>query len=144
MKVLSLLQPWASLVVKGAKKIETRTWTTTHRGDLAIHASLGKKAADLAKEKPFNKYIKDFGALPFGAIIGKVVLVDVVRIDPFKNLDQLMKRIDADEKAFDDFTEGRYAWILEEPVVFENVIPVKGSLGIWEYEVFLNPKARRT
>ena len=135
MKVLSLLQPWASLVVKGAKKIETRTWTTTHRGELAIHASLGKKAAYLATEQPFNKYIKNFSALPFGAIIGKVILVDVIRIDPFKNLDLLMKRIDEEEKAFDDFTEGRYAWILEQPVEFENAIRVKGSLGIWNYDL---------
>jgi activating signal cointegrator 1 len=133
MKVLSLLQPWASLVVKGAKKIETRTWSTSHRGELAIHASSGKKAADVSKEKPFSKYIKDFNALPFGAIIGKVTLVDVVRIDPFRNLDKLMKKISADEKAFDDFTEGRYAWILEDPIEFETIIPVKGSLGIWHY-----------
>lgn len=135
MKVLSLLQPWASLVVTGVKKIETRTWTTTYRGELAIHASLGKTAADLAKDQPFSKYIKDFNSLPFGAIIGKVMLVDVARIDPFQNLDKLMQMISADEKAFDDFTEGRYAWILEEPVEFKNIIPVKGSLGIWNYEV---------
>ncbi len=133
MKVLSLLQPWASLVVKGAKKIETRTWTTTHRGELGIHASLGKKAGDLVREKPFSKYIKNFYALPFGAIIGKVTLVDIVRIDPFQNLDKLIHRIDQDEKAFDDFTEGRYAWILEEPEEFETIIPVKGALGIWQY-----------
>ena len=135
MKVLSLLQPWATLVVKGAKKIETRTWTTSHRGELAIHASLGKKAADPAKQKPFCKYIENFSELPFGAIIGKVRLVDVIRIDPFQNLDGLLKMIDRDEKAFDDFTEGRYAWILEEPVAFQDVIPVKGSLGVWEYLV---------
>lgn len=135
MKVLSLLQPWASLVVKGVKRIETRTWTTTYRGELAIHASLGKKASGLATENPFCKYIRDFNALPFGAIIGKVMLIDIVRIDPFQNLDQLMKKINAEEKAFDDFTEGRYAWILEEPVEFESAIPVKGSLGIWKYDL---------
>lgn len=39
MKVISLLQPWASLVILGHKKIETRSWNTKYRGDLLIHAS---------------------------------------------------------------------------------------------------------
>lgn len=39
MKALTLWQPWASLVALGEKKIETRTWSTTYRGTLAIHAS---------------------------------------------------------------------------------------------------------
>lgn len=39
MKVISLRQPWALLVVLGHKKIETRSWKTTYRGDLLIHAS---------------------------------------------------------------------------------------------------------
>ena len=42
MTVISLLQPWAQLVVLGAKKIETRSWNTAFRGELLIHASLGK------------------------------------------------------------------------------------------------------
>jgi activating signal cointegrator 1 len=39
MKVLSLQQPWASLVALQHKWIETRSWRTSHRGWLAIHAS---------------------------------------------------------------------------------------------------------
>lgn len=38
-KTLTLLQPWASLVACGAKKIETRSWATKYRGPLAIHAA---------------------------------------------------------------------------------------------------------
>jgi hypothetical protein len=39
MKVLTLWQPWASLVQLGVKTIETRSWSTTYRGPLAIHAA---------------------------------------------------------------------------------------------------------
>jgi hypothetical protein len=39
MKALSLIQPWASLIVLGEKRIETRSWPTRHRGHLAIHAN---------------------------------------------------------------------------------------------------------
>lgn len=41
MKVLTLTQPWATLVAIGAKKIETRSWATSYRGPLAIHAAKG-------------------------------------------------------------------------------------------------------
>ena len=43
MKMLTLHQPWASLVALGIKTIETRSWRTGYRGPLAIQA---------AKEKP--------------------------------------------------------------------------------------------
>lgn len=41
MKVLTLTQPWATLVAIGAKRIETRSWPTSYRGPLAIHAATG-------------------------------------------------------------------------------------------------------
>lgn len=39
MKALTLHQPWASLVAIGVKTIETRSWPTSYRGPLAIHAA---------------------------------------------------------------------------------------------------------
>ena len=39
MKVLSMIQPWASLFVLGEAKYETRSWRTKYRGPLAIHTS---------------------------------------------------------------------------------------------------------
>ena len=135
MKTLSLLQPWASLVVIGAKQIETRSWSTKYRGELLIHASLSKKAAFLAREKPFSRHISDFSALPFGAIIGKVRLIEVIRIGPGGFTKKDIGHVSPDEKAFDDFTEGRYAWMLEGPQAFPVPIPVKGSLGLWEFDL---------
>lgn len=38
MKALTLRQPWASLVAVGTKWIETRSWSTSYRGRLAVHA----------------------------------------------------------------------------------------------------------
>jgi hypothetical protein len=37
MKVISIRQPWAELIVRGKKDIENRTWNTCYRGPLAIH-----------------------------------------------------------------------------------------------------------
>ncbi len=44
MKAITLWQPWASLVAIGAKTIETRSWATSYRGPLAIHAAARKPA----------------------------------------------------------------------------------------------------
>src|SRR5438876_81719 len=38
-KAISIQQPWAWAIVHAGKDIENRTWTTTHRGELAIHAT---------------------------------------------------------------------------------------------------------
>lgn len=43
MKALTLYQPWAQLVALGVKSIETRSWSTSYRGPLAIHAALTTK-----------------------------------------------------------------------------------------------------
>lgn len=37
-RALTLHQPWAQLVALGVKTIETRSWSTSYRGPLAIHA----------------------------------------------------------------------------------------------------------
>lgn len=130
---LSLLQPWASLVVMGFKTIETRSWQTARRGPLLIHASLGRKGKILVTEPPFSKYITDFDALPFGAIIGQVQLDEIVPVEELFYSDAKLAALTLEEKAFGDYTKGRYAWVLSEPVMFDEPIPVKGGLGLWKY-----------
>lgn len=39
MKCLSIRLPWAEMVRRGEKTIETRTWSTDYRGELFLHAS---------------------------------------------------------------------------------------------------------
>jgi hypothetical protein len=136
MKAISLLQPWASLVVMGMKTIETRSWPTKHRGNILIHASKGKAGSIFASHPAFKKYIADFNALPFGAIIGSVNLTAVVAITQMGLPDDVMAKMTMEEKAFGDYTSGRFAWLLEEPVMFKEPIPARGMLHVWDY---LNP-----
>ena len=42
MKVLSIIEPWATLIKEKKKYIETRTWKTSYSGELYIHASKKK------------------------------------------------------------------------------------------------------
>jgi activating signal cointegrator 1 len=39
MRLISVHEPWATLMALGLKRIETRNWATSYRGPLAIHAS---------------------------------------------------------------------------------------------------------
>ena len=41
MKVLTIKQPWATLIMQGNKRFEFRSWQTKYRGDLLIHAGKG-------------------------------------------------------------------------------------------------------
>jgi hypothetical protein len=133
MKALSLLQPWATLVVKGKKTIETRSWQTAYRGPLLIHASKSKAGALLAADPPFSGFIPGFDRLPFGALIGRVVLVDVVPLEKQHMPVHLFEVLTLEERAFGDYTSGRFAWMLEDPVQFDHPIPLRGGLGLWNY-----------
>ena len=68
-KVLSLRQPWASLVIHGPKWCENRTWRTRHRGELWIHASAGRDDAAWCRELEAEGL-----PLPQSAILGRVDL----------------------------------------------------------------------
>lgn len=142
MKVISLLQPWATLIVIGAKKIETRSWKDPYRGPLLIHASLGKK--DYAREVAtladrFGVKKPAFDDLPFGAIIGQVNLEDIHPTERMQGAEHVRlpngMRWDFTEQemALGDYTIGRYGWLLSNPVSFDTPIPAKGSLRLWEY-----------
>lgn len=138
MKVLSLLQPWATLAATGAKKMEVRNWKTLHRGPLLIHASSKRPSvaekAFFEEGDYFKNFLRDVYALPYGAIIGQVTLVDVFSTQWLMGHLHMEEKINwAQELAFDDFSANRYAWYFEEAIQMEP-IPIKGRLGLWEYK----------
>lgn len=139
MKAISLLQPWASLITIGAKKIETRSWSTKYRGPLAIHASKGfsKLLRDLCNTQPFKAVLSKAGFnldnLPLGKIVATCNLVDCIKMTP--EFIDLVKSAKGYELDFGVYAVGRYAWILEDIKSLEKPIPAKGALSLWEWEV---------
>jgi hypothetical protein len=128
LKVLSLLQPWASLVVLGHKTIETRSWTTAYRGPLLIHAGMrtsGKAFAGLPTIAPL---LPEFKELPFGAIIGEVMLREVLTLDT--GLQHVAPEQTLEEQAF---APGRYGFVFTDAHLFDEPIPARGKLGLWEW-----------
>ena len=130
MKVLSLTEPYASLIKNKVKRIETRSWKTNYRGELFIHASLTNISKDIYQNKELRKLI-DFSCCEYGKIICKCNLIDCIYMtNEFIND---MKTNHYQEYICGDYKEGRYAWILDDIVSLEKTIPAKGQLNIWNY-----------
>ena len=82
MKILTIKQPCATLIMQGDKRFEFRSWQTKYRGDLLIHAG---KGIDKEAMKRLTKYLPE--KLPYGKILGKVKLVDCIKMSSeFKEL----------------------------------------------------------
>lgn len=81
---LSIMQPWAGLIVHGLKDIENRSWPTRFRGPVLIHA--GKKLDGDAQDDvdaflhPVTGEQFDWDGVTFerGGIVGVAEIVDCV------------------------------------------------------------------
>jgi hypothetical protein len=140
---ISLWQPWGSLVAGGFKEYETRSWAAPGkmRGQLvAIHAS---KRWTRDEQHYTERFIRqypetasvlrpeDYQNPPLGAVLC------VCRLIACYSSDMLRDSVSDRERAFGDWSPGRYVWKLEIMRVFEKPYPAKGMQGIfkWEYEL---------
>jgi hypothetical protein len=128
MKALSLRQPWASLILAGVKVVENRSWSTDHRGLLAIHASAAAADANVFDDMPAFRELYgiprlDAATLPRGAILGTVELVDCRRYAA------LPRRL----KAHPFAQPGCWCWLLANPKAFPRPIPATGKLRLWDW-----------
>lgn len=130
MKVLSLTEPWATLIKEKKKFVETRSWRTSYRGELYIHASATKIPKECLENKEFMKPVEGI-PLNYGNIICKCRLVDCVYMT--EEYVHEMKIENPQEYLCGEYAVGRYAWILEDIEVLNKPIPAKGHLGIWNY-----------
>lgn len=131
MNVLSLKEPFATLIKNNIKYIETRSWKTEYRGELYIHASKSKVDKNVYSRKELIKLF-DEDELQYGSIICKCELVDCIKIT--EEYAEYIKTNDYQQYICGDYTVGRYAWILKNIEPLDRVIPAKGKLYIWKYE----------
>lgn len=129
MKVISIKEPFATLIKDKLKKIETRSFKTNYRGEIYIHVS-GKT---FAKEFLNNKYVIELSkniTPSYGYIICKANLIDCIYMD-----EEFLAKIKKDKQEYNLglYEKGRYAWILSDikPI---KPIKTKGKLNIWNYE----------
>ena len=127
MKVITVKQPYATLIAEGLKKYEFRTWNTKYRGDILIHAgkTVDKKAIERFKDYNFE--------YPTGCIIAKAKITDVEYVD-----DEFVNKVGPTNPLV-------YKGIIEKKdwdgygFKIENVKKIKpiyinGQLGFWNYD----------
>ena len=124
MKVLTVKQPWATLIANGSKRVEFRSWKTNYRGSLLIHAG---KTRDEESIKKLQKYLPDI--LPKGEIIARVTLKDCIIID--EELNKRLKEENIDIYGANHI--GQYAWLLDDVTKLEKPIKINGKLSLWDY-----------
>ena len=126
-KVLSLKEPYATLIAEGIKHIETRSWKTNYRGEIYIHAS---KTILSTKDNPkLDTIVKKLNLKPT-YILCKAILKDCILMD-----EKFLKEIEKNqlEKLCGIYEKGRYAWLLTDIEIIKP-IKAKGSLGLWNFD----------
>ena len=132
MKALTIKEPWASLIIEEYKKYEIRSWKTKYRGKILIHAGLSIEKDMMERFKDYNIDINP------GYIIGEATITDCILVDEEFYCE--LRSIDPVVYGRSNHTE-TYAWKLENVVKYDNPIPCKGKLGLWNYcEVNLEKK----
>ena len=148
MKIITLHQPWASLIADGTKDIETRSWAPPEGligKRIGIHA--GRKV-DIDTAKDF--YLDaDWRALPIGAIVCTAVLEDVGRVVGIrfdKARVQWIRRglQDQPEDRYGNFAPGRCLWLLSDVTRLSEPIPARGFQGLWDYSFSAGLPGERT
>ena len=123
MKVLTIKEPWASLIIEGYKNYEFRSWKTNYRGKILIHAGKGIDKNSLNRFKEFDlKYIR-------GAIIGEAEIVDCILVD--SEFDEKLRK--ENKVIYGNNHISNYAWKLENIKKYKEPIYINGKLGLWNY-----------
>lgn len=104
MKVLSLTEPYATLIKIGKKQVETRSWKTSYRGELYIHASRTKIPKEYKNNVELMNLVVD-NAYNFGKIICRCELVDCIYMT--KSYVNMMKDNNYQEYICGEYEVGR-------------------------------------
>lgn len=124
MKALTISQPFAFLIADGQKPVENRSWPTSYRGPLAIHAGQGTQYLTKTELKNYTT----------GAIVATCDLVTCIEVD--NPSEKQRQELDAAGIGLDDILnhkhcEGPWAWVLTEIRPCDPV-PITGKQGLWD------------
>ena len=126
MKALTVKQPWAQLIIEGYKEYEFRSWKTNYRGKILIHAGKNLENEMLVR---FQDYKLNY---TLGAIVGEAELTDCILVD--ENFNKKLKETNPTVYGRSNHVE-TYAWKLENIKKYSKPVPIKGKLGLWNYDI---------
>ncbi|XP_029430275.1 activating signal cointegrator 1 isoform X2 [Rhinatrema bivittatum] len=136
---LSMHQPWASLLIKGIKRVEGRTWYSSHRGRLWIAAAAKRPAPQEISQLEASyrmllpkgtEFPKDY---PTGCLLGCVNVTDCTSQEQFK--DQYPDLCQESGSPF--------VFICTHPQELIVKFPIKGKHKIWKLESKIHQGAKK-
>jgi len=127
-QALTLWQPWATLIAIGVKHYETRSWRTSYRGPLAVHAGVERRGLALCRgeteiEQALDAAGLSLDTLPLGGIVATADLVDC------RSTTAILAAGDGD--LFGDYSAGRFGWQLANVRALAVPIACRGKQGLW-------------
>ena len=122
MKVITLKQPWATLVAEGLKQYEFRSWKINYRGKILIHAGQGIDEEGMERVKDLNL------KFPKSRIVAEVTIDDCILLDQ-----EINKKIINENKIVygEKYDRTGYAWKLTNIKKINSKVEVKGKQGFW-------------
>ena len=132
MKGITIRQPWVELILQGRKPYEIRSWGTSYRGPIMLHAAKAlDKSALVALEI-------DASSLFRGGFVGRAELKDC---RPFTRADARVLRQNG---AFvGKWSAGRFAWELTNVCRLPALVPFRGALGLFSVPIRIVRKTQR-
>lgn len=125
MRAFTVYQPYAYAIVAGLKGYETRPRRTNIRGRVAVHAGKQKITLDSMRVVLVPR---EGQKLHYGAVLGTVEIIDCLPVE------EVIPTLTERERALGDYSPGRWAWVLKNPVMFDAPIPASGKQGWWNWE----------
>lgn len=136
---LSMHQPWASLLVSGIKRVEGRSWYSSHRGRLWI-AAAAKKPTDQEVTEVEAMYRNIYRteprfpkSYPTGCLLGCINVTDCLPQEQFR-------------QQFPDISEesaSAFVFICSNPQELLVKFPMKGKHKIWKLENHIHQGAKK-
>lgn len=124
MKIITIKQPWATLIAEGYKKYEFRTWKTNYHGEILIHAGKGIDADAM------DRFVNLGLDYPLSRIVAKATIIDCILLTPTIN-----NEINSESNIYGtNLNRVGYAWELTDIVKLNIEDKVSGKLGIWNIE----------
>ncbi len=106
MRALSVRQPWAELILRGAKTVEARPRRTHKKGE-RVHIYAGLQRIERHEESRIAaEFEMDIDALPRGVLVGTVEIVGCEPLEPRHSLPACFAITE---------TTGGFAWLLRDP-----------------------------
>lgn len=128
LKALTISQPFAELIASGEKWVENRSWPTSYRGPLAIHAGKGLQYLSRAELAEFQAG----GVVAVAELVACVHLHAVQQREPLPCRQLAAAGVSREQLLEHKHAEGAWCWVLRN-VRRCQFAECRGAQGLWDF-----------